>query len=192
MHSTTCRNASLQVRLSIQGPRTSQLLQQSLPSFVGAQLWDARCMTKAYIPNDFQTTQAIKKAFKMVDAEILREAEMAMRAGGNLAHSVSLMASALSGSCALMALFDPANMVLRVANTGDSRAVLGRWNAAEGRYVAQAMSVDQTGFNEQEVKRLREDHPGEEVVDHKTGRVFGIAIARAFGDARWKSVCKRT
>lgn len=168
------------------GPRTSQLLQQSLPAFVGAQLWDARCMTRAYIPEDWQITQTIKKAFKLMDGEILREAETAMRAGVNLAHSVGIMSPALSGSCALFALFDPANSVLRVANTGDSRAVIGRWDAAESQYVAQAMSVDQTGFNQEEVKRLREEHPDEDPVDPKTGRVFGIAISRAFGDARWK------
>lgn len=90
----------------------------------------------------------------------------------------------LSGSCALMALFDPTKGVLRVANTGDSRAVLGRWEG--GKYVAHAMSNDHTGFNQDEVARLREEHPGEDVVDEKTGRVFGIAVTRAFGDSRWK------
>jgi len=46
--------------------------------------------------------------------------------------------------------------------------------------------VDQTGFNADEVERLQQEHPGEDVVDPKTGRVHGIAVSRAFGDARWK------
>ena len=75
---------------------------------------------------------------------------------------------------------------MRVANTGDSRAVLGRWDAAAGKYVAEAMSVDQTGFNQDEVERLRREHPDEDPIDPKSGRLFGLAVARAFGDARWK------
>ena len=168
------------------GPRTSQLLQQSLPTVVGAQLWEARCMTRAYVPNDFHVVQTIKKAFKLVDAEIMREAERAANMGGDLAQRVGLMSPALSGSCALLTLFDPTNNVLRVANTGDSRAVLGRWDNGQGKYVAKAMSVDQTGFNQDEVDRLKQEHPDEEPVDPKTGRVFGIAVSRAFGDSRWK------
>ena len=168
------------------GPRTSQLLQQSLPSILGQQLWEAGCMKRAYMPNDWHIVQTIKKAFKLVDGEILREAEGAVRMGTSLAHSVAIMSPALSGSCALVTLFDPQNSVLRVANTGDSRAVLGRWDAAEGKYIAKPMSVDQTGFNPDEVERLKREHPDEDPVDPNTGRVFGIAISRAFGDARWK------
>lgn len=143
-------------------------------------------MTRTYVPNDWQVVQTIKKAFKLVDGEIMREAERAVRMGDGLAQRVGLMAPALSGSCALLTLFDPTNNVLRVANTGDSRAVLGRWESEEGRYVARALSVDQTGFNQDEVDRLKREHPDEDPIDPKTGRVFGIAVARAFGDSRWK------
>ena len=110
-----------------------------------------------------------------------------MRSGeGDLSETISIIASALSGSCALMALFDPAHSILRVANVGDSRAVLGRWEADVGQYVAKPMSIDQTGFNAKEVERLKQEHPDEDVVDPKTGRVHGIAVSRAFGDSRWK------
>lgn len=120
-------------------------------------------MSRRYTPNDTQIVRTIKDAFQLADREILREAERAVRTGVNMAHSIALMAPALSGSCALMALFDPTNSVLRVANTGDSRAVLGRWDVAEGKYVATSMSIDQTGFNQDEVDRLRREHPDEEV-----------------------------
>ncbi|KAF2006492.1 protein serine/threonine phosphatase 2C, partial [Amniculicola lignicola CBS 123094] len=93
----------------------------------------------------------------------------------------------LSGSCALLACFDPKSSKLRVACTGDSRAVLGRWDAAEGKYVAKPLSADQTGFNKDEVERITAEHPDEEgIIDPKSGRLLGIAVTRAFGDHRWK------
>lgn len=53
--------------------------------------------------------------------------------------------------------------------------------------MAQPLSKDQTGFNEDEVKRLAEAHPDEpDIIDPKTGRLLGIAVTRAFGDHRWK------
>jgi pyruvate dehydrogenase phosphatase len=145
-------------------------------------------MDRDYVPDDYVVVRAIKKAFRTVDQDVLNEAAQRVVSGeGDLAHTVAMIAPAVAGSCALLALFDPARGVLRVANTGDSRAVLGRWDEGEGRYVAKAMSVDQTGFNEEEVERLGREHPDEEgVVDPKTGRVLGIAVSRAFGDARWK------
>lgn len=103
------------------------------------------------------------------------------------AAAVSALTPAFSGSCALLAAFDPEQNKLRVACVGDSRAVLGRWNPLEEKYVAQPLSVDQTGFNEAEVARIKEAHPGEEdILDPKTGRLMGLAITRAFGDHRWK------
>ncbi len=169
------------------GPKTAEVLRESLPLYVGGDLWDAKSMDRPYTPNDFQIISTIKKAFHRLDIEILQRASLRVHSGeDDLALTIAATTTALSGSCALMALFDPARSVLRVANTGDSRAVLGRWDGQEGKYVAQAMSVDQTGFNPEEVERLRREHPDEDVVDPKTGRVLGIAVSRAFGDSRWK------
>lgn len=80
---------------------------------------------------------------------------------------------ASAGSCALLALYDSANNILRVANTGDSRAVLGRWDVAINCYVTEPLSVDQTGYSKGEVARLEREHPGEQVVGPETGRVHG-------------------
>ena len=169
------------------GPRTSQILKEYLPVIVGGKLWESKCMERTYVPNDYEIVRTIKKAFKETDDDILTDAASRARAReGDLAHTIAITSAALSGSCALLALFDPAKLVLRVANTGDSRAVLGRWDREAGKYVAQAMSLDQTGFNQDEVERLRREHPDEESVDPKTGRVHGLAVSRAFGDARWK------
>jgi len=169
------------------GPQTATLLEMALIGNVGEHLWKERCLGRAYRPCDAYIINAIKKAFLNFDAQILERSMEHVRSGEpDRANVVAMAAPAFAGSSALLALFDPAQNVLRVANTGDSRAVLGRWDAKEGKYVAQALSVDQTGFNEKEVARLAEQHPGEDVVDPKTGRVHGIAVSRAFGDARWK------
>ena len=66
------------------------------------------------------------------------------------------------------------------------RAILGRQNLA-GQWEPIILSVDQTGYNEDEVARLQSKHPDEpEMV--KDGRLLGLAVTRAFGDGLWK-VC---
>lgn len=130
----------------------------------------------------------IKDVFLKTDDEIMTRAKNAANwfPAANAA-AISALAPALSGSCALLAAFDPEQSKLRVAVVGDSRAVLGRWDPLERKYVAQALSVDQTGFNEAEVARIKAAHPGEEdILDPKSGRLMGLAVARAFGDHRWK------
>ena len=54
------------------------------------------------------------------------------------------VAPAYSGSCALLSYYTSDSQLLRVACTGDSRAVLGRRNAA-GEWKAIALSSDQVG-----------------------------------------------
>ena len=167
------------------GPRTSHALKEYLPGIVGEKLFDSGSMSRSYVPNDVHIHRIIQNSFRYLDETVFGEAVTQMRAGKlRSADIISLISNSLSGSCALMAIFDPAKGVLRVANTGDSRAVLGRWE--NGKYVAEAMSADHTGFNADEADRLRREHPGEEVIDEKTGRIFGLAVTRAFGDARWK------
>jgi pyruvate dehydrogenase phosphatase len=165
------------------GPRTAQLLKDSLPIILGTALDQAKCMVK---PVEEEVVRTIKATFLKVDDEIVERTGELIKAGGSLPEIVSAGATAFSGSCALVAMYDPVREVLRVANVGDSRAVLGRWDSARNQYVAHPLSVDQTGFNQNEVDRLARDHPNEDVVDPKSGRVHGIAISRAFGDARWK------
>ena len=99
--------------------------------------------------------------------------------------AAELLAPALSGSCALLSFYDSNSKLLRVACTGDSRAVLGR-RGEKGKWVATPLSVDQTGSNPDEAARMRKQHPGEENVI-KNGRVLGgLEPSRAFGDASYK------
>ncbi|KAK3673281.1 hypothetical protein LTR78_006826 [Recurvomyces mirabilis] len=169
------------------GPRMAMLLRDWLPGTIGQTMWSENCFGRPYVPNDPHIIKTIKNIFYSFDNDLVETGLRHIRDGmPDRAAVVAAAAAAFSGSCALLALYDPAKDVLRVANVGDSRAVLGRWDGQQNKYIAQAMSIDQTGFNQDEVKRINADHPDEEVIDHKTGRIHGLAVSRAFGDARWK------
>lgn len=99
--------------------------------------------------------------------------------------AAELLQPALSGSCALLSFYDSRSNLLRVACTGDSRAVLGR-RARNGKWTATALSDDQTGSSPSEAARIRKEHPGEDNVV-RNGRVLGgLEPTRAFGDAVYK------
>ena len=95
---------------------------------------------------------------------------------------------ALSGSCALLTYIDSARQDVYVACTGDSRAVAGYWDEDSGKWEVEALSVDQTGRNPDEVRRMRSEHPASESDNViMRGRVLGgLEPTRAFGDARYK------
>ncbi|QIW97179.1 hypothetical protein AMS68_002697 [Peltaster fructicola] len=169
------------------GPRTSAFLADVLPTMVGSRLIEAGALTAEHALTSEEINELIADAFVQTDEDILGQAqELLSSADKSRAFALNVASLADQGSCALVAVYDPYNKVLRVANTGDSRAVLGRWDAGQSRYVAMPMSVDQTGFNEDEVKRLEAEHPGEDIIDKSSGRLFGLAVTRAFGDSRWK------
>lgn len=128
---------------------------------------------------------AIKKGFIRLDNEIIHgSVEKTMKTNSKRA-AVELLAPALSGSCALLSFYDSSSKLLRVACTGDSRAVLGR-RGPNGKWTATALSEDQTGGTPSEMARLRAEHPGEEYVV-RNGRILGgLEPSRAFGDSMYK------
>ena len=130
----------------------------------------------------------IKQVFLRVDQRMMESARTAASwFPATNAAAVAALTLAFSGSCALLAAFDPESSTLRVACTGDSRAVLGRWDPSSQSYTCIPLSEDQTGFNEKEVERLAREHPNEpDIIDPTSGRLLGIAVTRAFGDHRWK------
>ena len=141
----------------------------------------------ARVMGDLQPDQidtAIKNSFLCLDRLIVEEGAKAIVEHRYLSDAISEVAPSYAGSCALVCLYQQTNQTLRVACTGDSRAVLGRRNAA-GNWEAVALSTDQTGFNESEVARLYAEHPGEQDIV-KDGRLLGLAVTRAFGDGLWK------
>ncbi|KAH8728436.1 phosphatase 2C-like domain-containing protein [Phaeosphaeriaceae sp. PMI808] len=138
--------------------------------------------------SSMEVETTIKQAFLRLDKSIMDNARTAANwSPATNGAAIAALMPAISGSCALVAAFDPEKDTLRVACTGDSRAVLGRWDSSSQSYTTIPLSVDQTGFNQKEVERLAKEHPGEpDIIDPKTGRLLGMMVTRAFGDHRWK------
>lgn len=91
--------------------------------------------------------------------------------------------SALTGACVNLGYL--AGRELFIANTGDCRAVVG--TRVDGGWVATPLSVDQQVSDQEEVNRLRRDHPGEEDTVISAGRLLGSLMPlRSFGDVDFK------
>lgn len=173
----------------LRGWTTSAKLRQVLISFVARELNStykaALADPTVESPSSEAIEAAIKTGFTRLDNEIVHESvEKTFKANSKLV-AAELLAPALSGSCALLSFYDSNSKLLRVACTGDSRAILGR-RGDSGKWVATPLSVDQTGGNPDEEARMRKLHPGEDNVI-RNGRVLGgLEPTRAFGDASYK------
>ncbi|KAL2421773.1 Protein phosphatase 2C-like protein C10F6.17c [Exophiala dermatitidis] len=172
------------------GWTTSAKLRQVLISFVARELNStykaALSDPKSPFPSPAEIDQAMKSAFVKLDNEICLDSVSKLSKNPSKRLAAELLAPALSGSCALLSFYDSQSKTLRVACTGDSRAVLGRRNMQTGKWFATPLSEDQTGSNPNEAARLRAEHPGEENVI-RAGRVLGnLEPTRAFGDAFYK------
>ncbi|KAI9055057.1 hypothetical protein LZ554_000022 [Drepanopeziza brunnea f. sp. 'monogermtubi'] len=171
------------------GWTTSAKLRQVLVSFVARELNStyqaALADPSVGTPSSEAIEAAIKTGFNRLDHEIVHESvEKVLKANSKLV-AAEVLAPALSGSCALLSFYDSKSKLLRVACTGDSRAILGR-RGESGKWVATPLSVDQTGGNPEEEARMRKEHPGEPNVI-RNGRVLGgLEPSRAFGDATYK------
>jgi pyruvate dehydrogenase phosphatase len=138
------------------------------------------------VPEPEVIDRAVKNGFLKLDNEIVNESVVKLLENPSKAGATELIAPALSGSCGILAFYDSSSSLLRIAVTGDSRAVLGSKNES-GQWTARALSTDQTGSNIDEANRLRKEHPGEESTVVRAGRVLGsLEPTRAFGDARFK------
>lgn len=97
-----------------------------------------------------------------------------------------MLAPAVSGACAINLLVDEDRDEIYVSNTGDCRAVAGYWVEGEkgqpSGWRCEVLSEDMMGDNENEVKRLQREHPGENPI--RSGRVLGrLQPTRTFGDS---------
>ncbi|KZV69867.1 protein serine/threonine phosphatase 2C [Peniophora sp. CONT] len=150
----------------------------------------ARAVQKAFTDLDYEIISApLKLLVTNVDQNSLRKG-LIPDLSQNPA-SLPVMQPAMSGSCAIMAILDPASQDLHVACTGDARAVAGYWEETangSGRWRVEVMSEDQTGRNPNELKRIQSEHPPSEADDVvRRGRILGgLEPSRAFGDARYK------
>lgn len=172
------------------GWTTSAKLRQVLISFAARELNStykaALANAKSPFPSPAAIDQALKSAFVKLDNEICLDSVTKLSKNPSKRLAAEILAPALSGSCALLSFYDSQSKMLRVACTGDSRAVLGRRNQQTGKWFATPLSEDQTGSNPNEEARMRAEHPGEEFVI-RAGRVLGnLEPTRAFGDAFYK------
>ncbi|RVX70207.1 hypothetical protein B0A52_05540 [Exophiala mesophila] len=172
------------------GWTTSAKLRQVLISFAARELNStykaALSNTKSPFPPPAAIDAALKSAFVKLDNEICLDSVNTLNKNPSKRLAAELLAPALSGSCALLSFYDSQSKTLRVACTGDSRAILGRRNPMTGKWSATPLSEDQTGSNPNEEARMRAEHPGEANVI-RAGRVLGnLEPTRAFGDAFYK------
>lgn len=171
------------------GWTTSAKLRETLVAYVAREL---NTTYKAALqdphltyPTAESVDAAIKSGFVKLDHEIVHDSVQKVLKAQSKRVAAELLAPALSGSCALLSFYDSRSKELRVAVTGDSRAVLGR-RGSSGKWTATALSEDQTGGTPSEDARLRAEHPNEPYVT-MNGRILGgLEPSRAFGDAVYK------
>ncbi|KAJ5888000.1 protein serine/threonine phosphatase 2C [Penicillium taxi] len=166
------------------GCQTAELLKEQLLPFVRHSLNQVKpSLDEDSLPVE-SVQRAIMDGFVKLDDSIIKTAVDTAQSGLSLQEKVKRLAPAHAGSCALLSMYDPISSWLHVACTGDSRAVLGQ-KGSDGKWEVILLSEDQNGSNYEEIARLQKEHPGEDnIVKH--GRVLGIMVSRAFGDARWK------
>ncbi|KAH8422858.1 type 2C protein phosphatase ptcF [Aspergillus melleus] len=171
------------------GWTTSAKLRNVLISYVARELnstYKAAATDPSLLsPTSSAVDAAIKQGFVRLDNDIVHNSVDKVLKSNSRRVAAEMLAPALSGSCALLAFYDSQSKDLKVAVAGDSRAVLGR-RASNGKWSATALSEDQTGGTPSEMKRLREEHPGEPNVV-RNGRILGqLEPSRSFGDAFYK------
>ncbi|KAJ7982818.1 phosphatase 2C-like domain-containing protein [Mycena polygramma] len=100
-------------------------------------------------------------------------------------HSRVEVLRARTGTTATVALIDP-NNAIHVASLGDCDAILATQDTTS--WQTTILSARHNCSNENEVARIKAEHPGEtECVDTETRRVLGlIAVTRALGDTLFK------
>lgn len=93
---------------------------------------------------------------------------------------------AFSGSCGIIAYIE--DDCIYIANTGDSKAIIGEYSGHGNRYNVLNGNVIHTFNNPSERVRMGEEHPGESrYAMIQKSRLFGYLIpSRSFGDAAFK------
>ncbi|KAJ5088468.1 protein serine/threonine phosphatase 2C [Penicillium angulare] len=167
------------------GGQTAELLKNQLLPFVQYNLGQIKLISTDESAPQESVQRAIMKGFKNLDDSIIKTAMDTSESQTSLQEKVKKLAPAYSGSCALLSLYDSTAGMLHVACTGDSRAVLGQ-QIRDGSWEAIPLSVDQNSKNEEEMAGLHKEHPGEENIVGKKGRILGLTVSRAFGDCQWK------
>nr|XP_040017872.1 pyruvate dehydrogenase [acetyl-transferring]-phosphatase 2, mitochondrial [Gasterosteus aculeatus aculeatus]XP_040017873.1 pyruvate dehydrogenase [acetyl-transferring]-phosphatase 2, mitochondrial [Gasterosteus aculeatus aculeatus] len=125
---------------------------------------------------------ALEWSFKRLDADISLEAQVPLY--NDLVKSTAIQV-AFSGCTACVAHVSTDR--IHVANSGDSRAVLGVLEE-DGSWSALPLSLDHNTQNQAEVERIKAQHPPSERATVVTDdRLLGVLMPlRGFGDVRFK------
>ncbi|XP_029991301.1 pyruvate dehydrogenase [acetyl-transferring]-phosphatase 1, mitochondrial-like [Sphaeramia orbicularis] len=139
--------------------------------------------------DDSRVSSALVSAFRRLDYDLSVEAQVYLSRRTDL-HGEAVSQSSplrvvLSGCTACVAYISGGT--IRLANLGDSRAVLGVQDA-NGRWSALSLTNDHNAQNPDELQRILGEHPPSEqrtVIRHE--RLLGQLLPfRAFGDVRFK------
>ncbi|KAH9857448.1 phosphatase 2C-like domain-containing protein [Lenzites betulinus] len=177
------------------GPETGIWLADNLIPAVAGALADLYSRSAATsdpeppVPAESDIERTIKDTFNRLDDDLVNAPLETIFASNSKYIASTLLTPAYAGSCALLSFYDSHSGLLHTAITGDSRALLGRPTYDEsgnptGNYEVHVLTADQNGWNPLERERIEAAHPGEDIVHN--GRVAGIGVSRAFGDARFK------
>ena len=154
----------------------------------GEQVMDAGEYCEQWDDKLVDISSSLKKGFNDLDKNISEEGLEMMKhvekgRSINEEGMLSILMRAIAGACALVAMVT--NNMFYVASTGDCRAVLGTKDG--GAWLATPLSKDQNARNEEEVKRIRSEHPGEEQTVIQWNRLLGSLMPfRSFGDVEQK------
>jgi pyruvate dehydrogenase phosphatase len=158
---------------------TSDLLKRELVPYVVRELSNLYAQNKLQgdtfqvPPSSLAVDQAIQRGFTALDDEIVLNSVKRLLKKPSKRLAADILLPAHAGSCALLSFLDSQTGRLKVACTGDSRAILGKRDSTTGKWQVEVLSVDQTGRNIDEAERLRKEHPGEESDVVRRGRLLG-------------------
>ncbi|KAF7777727.1 hypothetical protein Agabi119p4_3799 [Agaricus bisporus var. burnettii] len=130
---------------------------------------------------------SIRKAFLDVDHGVVDQAPDMIISSPSQALNMVQLSAAVSGSTGMLAVYDESRRILKVANVGDARAVLGRKALHENGmpcFEVHVLSSEHTSSNPSELARLQESHSDtdikvlQEYVERDITRAFGLAMCK--------------
>ncbi|QLQ78905.1 hypothetical protein HG537_0B02530 [Torulaspora globosa] len=166
------------------GSFTSAKLSQELVPYVARKLGQFYREGTDALASSSKMDEALIQTFEQLDNDIVYGSLEKLLRDPTKDNMVGCL-PAISGSCALLTAYNSFDSTVKVAVSGDSRALIAGVDS-KGQWVVKSLSTDQTGDNPDEVRRIRSEHPGEPNVV-RNGRILGsLQPSRAFGDCRYK------
>lgn len=141
---------------------------------------------KSEVPSD-AFDGCLKKAFLDVERGAVDQARDMIFSSPSKALNEIQLSAAIAGTTAMLTFYDDETRILKIANTGDARAVLGRrvkHDDGAHHFEVHVLSSEHTSANPSEQARLKEFHSN---IDISVLRKYiGRDVTRAFGLAMFK------